>query len=426
VISPTSIRSRQSRNKENRKKDKETSRAVKPLTAKECAAMEKRGPTREELLEKIRMLEERLRKAEDAGGSVKAERQRFYDILEILPVRVCVLTPDYNVVFANRVFRESSGEFRGKRCYEYIFEQSGPCGFCEGCEVLKTNQPSHWERALPDGRIADIYDFPFSDTDGSPLILVLQTDIAERRQAEEKIKEYTARLELMDKELADFAFIVSHDLQEPLRKIQTFGRMLNKRYGGALGTVGRDFMDRMIKAAGRMSDLIRALLNYSRTGTSSLNYMPVSLGEVAGQAVSDLEVLIHEVKGRVEIGAMPTVEADAALLRRLFQNMIENAMKYRKESERPVVKIYGEQAGPVCHIFVEDNGVGFDERYRQEIFKPFERLHGRSSQHGGTGMGLAICMKIATRHGGAITVTSAPGQGAVFIVTLPIRQENAA
>ena len=122
-------------------------------------------------------------------------------------------------------------------------------------------------------------------------------------------------------------------------------------------------MERMTKAANRMSELLRALLNYSRTGTSQLNYMPVSLTEVAGDAASDLEVLIKRAKGRVEISEMPTVDADAALLRQLFQNLIENSIKYRKESEPPIVKIYGRIADAVCQIMSEDNGIGFDECY---------------------------------------------------------------
>jgi signal transduction histidine kinase len=382
---------------------------------------------RERTAELVKVNDELLAEIDErerAERAVKAERQRFYDVLETLPVHVCLLTPDYHVLFANRLFRECFGESQGRCCHDYILQQPEPCEFCESCKVLQTNQPYHWERKLPDGRIIDVHDFPFTDTYGSPLILEMNVDITERRQAEEKLKAYTARLELMNRELADFAFIASHDLQEPLRKIQTFGHMLNKRYSEVLGAVGRDYMDRMIRAAGRMSDLIRALLVYSRTGTSLLDYTPVSLTEVAEQAASDLEFLIHEAKGSVKIGEMPTVEADAALVRQLLQNMIENAIKYHKESEPPMVKVYGSAEGPLCHIFIEDNGIGFDERYRREIFKPFERLHGRNSPYSGTGMGLAICMKIAARHGGDITVNSTPGQGATFIVTLPRKQER--
>jgi signal transduction histidine kinase len=175
-----------------------------------------------------------------------------------------------------------------------------------------------------------------------------------------------------------------------------------------------------------MSELLRALLSYSRTGTSQLNYKPVSLTEVAKDAANDLEFLIEKTKGMVEIGELPTVDADASLLRQLFQNIIGNAIKYRKESEPPVVKIYGKIADATCRVCIEDNGIGLDECYSHKIFKPFERLHGRDAPYSGTGMGLAICRKIAARHGGSIDVRSMPGQGATFIVTLPAEQKTGA
>jgi signal transduction histidine kinase len=173
-----------------------------------------------------------------------------------------------------------------------------------------------------------------------------------------------------------------------------------------------------------MSQLLRALLHYSRTGTSELNHKSVSLTEVAEDAVSDLEHLISKAKGTVEVSELPTVDADPTLLRQLFQNFIENSIKYRKESEPPIVKIYGKITDSVCRIFIEDNGIGFDECYCQKIFQPFQRLHGRSSHFSGTGMGLAICKKIVTRHGGDITVNSEPGKGATFIVTLPTERKT--
>jgi light-regulated signal transduction histidine kinase (bacteriophytochrome) len=173
-----------------------------------------------------------------------------------------------------------------------------------------------------------------------------------------------------------------------------------------------------------MSELLRALLHYSRAGTSQLNYAPTSLSEVVKEAASDLEHLLIRSRGNVEIGELPTVEADAALLRQLFQNLIENSIKYRKESVPPVVKIYGRTAGATCRISIEDNGIGFDECYCNRIFKPFERLHGRNAPYTGTGMGLAICRKIVTRQGGDITVNSIAGQGTTFIVALPAEQKS--
>jgi len=254
-----------------------------------------------------------------------------------------------------------------------------------------------------------------------------------RNELEMRVMERTAelstaaaKLESMNQELQEFAFVASHDLQEPLRKIQTFGNMLIKKDKESLSSEGKDYLERLTKAANRMSELLRSLLNYSRTGTSQLKVKPVSLAEVAKDAASDLEFLINKAKGSVEISELPTVDADATLLRQLFQNIIENSIKYRKESEPPIVKIYGSIAGSVCRIFIEDNGIGFDECYGQKIFQPFERLHGRNSPYSGTGMGLAICRKIMAMHGGGITANSAPGQGATFIVTLPIEQKTGA
>lgn len=248
----------------------------------------------------------------------------------------------------------------------------------------------------------------------------------ERKAADETLKSYAARLELINQELNDFAFIASHDLQEPLRKIQTFGNMLVRKHNESLNPEGQDYLERITKAANRMSELLRALLHYSKAGTSQLNYEPVSLTEVARDAANDLEILINRAKGSVEISELPTVDADAVLLRQLFQNFIGNSIKYRKEFEPPVVKIYGSVANSVCQVFIEDNGIGFDECYCQKIFKPFERLHGKNSPYNGTGMGLAICKKIVNRHGGEIAVRSIPEQGTTFIVSLPIEQKTEA
>lgn len=283
------------------------------------------------------------------------------------------------------------------------------------------------------------------DDNGRPVMVNgLIWDITERKSMEEELRRSRNELELrvdertselsasvnkleqLNAELQEFAFIASHDLQEPLRKIQTFGNMLIRKQKEFFNSEGQDYMERMIKSANRMSELLRALLNYSRSGINQLNYQPVSLTQVVKDATSDLEILISKVKGRVEISELPTVDADAALLRQLFQNVIGNSIKYRKESEPPIVKIYGRIADSVCHVFIEDNGIGFDECYRHKIFKPFERLHGRNAPYSGTGMGLAICKKIVNRHGGQITVRSIPEQGTTFIVTLPIKQKTGA
>ena len=258
----------------------------------------------------------------------------------------------------------------------------------------------------------------------------------ERKRAEENLKAYAARLNQSNRELQDFAYVASHDLQEPLRKVRTFGDRLNAKYAEALGEQGRDYLKRMEGAAARMQGLIDDLLELSRVTTKAQPFTPVDLNEVTQEVVSDLEARIEQIGGRVEVSRLPIVEADRLQMRQLLQNLISNALKFYREEEEPVVKVYSELlqewedegSGRIAdrrayQIFVEDNGIGFDEKYLERVLAPFQRLHGRDAYEG-TGMGMAICRKVVERHGGNITARSAPGQGATFIVTLPVRQSE--
>jgi PAS domain S-box-containing protein len=364
-----------------------------------------------------------------AEAAVKAGRQRFYDVLETLTVSICLLTPNYEVLFANRAFREFFGDSNGRRCYDYIFGQAAPCKFCESFKVLQTNEPHHWECIGPGNRNVDVYDFPFTDTDGSPLVLEMDIDITDRRQAEAKLSTTIERLEQSNRELDDFAFVASHDLQEPLRKIQTFGDRLQTSYRKSLDDRGLDYLARMQQAAGRMQSLILSLLDYSRITARTGPFEPVNLKAPVEEAIRDLMVLREETGGSVEIGELPIIEADQVQMRQLFQNLIGNGLKFCGE-RLPVVKIYSNPSllDGFREIIVEDNGIGFDETFLEKIFKPFQRLHGRDAHYQGMGMGLAICRKIVERHGGNITAKGRPGEGAVFMVRLPekqIKEENA-
>ena len=242
---------------------------------------------------------------------------------------------------------------------------------------------------------------------------------AELAKANADLRAYASQLELMNQELQEFAFVASHDLQEPLRKVQAFGNRLQVNCGDSLDDEGRDNLMRMTKAANRMSSLLDALLIYSRITTKSSTPVPTDLTEVVRDAISDLDILIEKSEAHIELGELPTLEANPVHMRQIFQNLISNALKYRKNGERPTVKVYSEVVDDTCRIFIEDNGIGFDEQYLDRIFKPFQRLHGRSSPYEGMGMGLAICRKIVERHGGSITARSTCGKGSIFIVTLP-------
>jgi len=234
---------------------------------------------------------------------------------------------------------------------------------------------------------------------------------------------YSAKLEWSNRELQDFAFIASHDLQEPLRKIRTFADRLQTGCYDSLDEKGRDDLERMHRAARRMQDLIGDLLKYSTLASGPEHFTEIDLGSVVEEAVMDLEVLIEETRARIEIGELPTIEADAVQMRQLFRNLIANSIKYRGK-DIPVVKVYADK--PNCNgfyeILVEDNGMGFDECYLDKMFKPFQRLHGMSAPYEGTGMGLAICRRIVERHEGSITARSEPGTGSVFVVRLPEKQ----
>ncbi len=260
--------------------------------------------------------------------------------------------------------------------------------------------------------------------------LKLKDEIAMRARSEIMLKSYTKKLESQNRELQDFAYIASHDLQEPLRKIQAFGDRLKNKYGELLSEQGRDYLERMQNAAGRMQRLIEDLLTYSRVTTKAQPFTNVNLEQIAREVISDLEIQIAETKGLIEIENLPVLEADPTQIRQLVQNLVANSLKFHRDDAPPVIKIYSDfkadrngKTRNFCKLTVEDNGIGFEEKYAERIFGVFQRLHGRE-KYEGSGIGLAVCRKIVERHGGEITASGAPGQGAKFEITLPINQKG--
>ncbi len=229
--------------------------------------------------------------------------------------------------------------------------------------------------------------------------------------------------------MQDFTSVASHDLQEPLRKVQNFGDRLKTDYGAVLDEQGQDYLDRRLSATKRMQSLIRDLLVFSRVGNKARSFLPVDLAQVTREVLCDLEVRIAETSALVEVGDLPTIDADATQMRQLLQNLIGNALKFHQKGKPAAVRVYAETTDSrpasdgVLRLVVEDQGIGFDEKYLDRIFTVFQRLHSRS-EYEGTGVGLAVCRKIAQRHGGDITATSIPGQGAKFLVTLPSSHAN--
>jgi PAS domain S-box-containing protein len=272
--------------------------------------------------------------------------------------------------------------------------------------------------------------------------VVMFKDITERRLGEEKLAHKAAELARSNAELEQFAFVASHDLQEPLRKIQAFGDRLKIKCEAVKLEEGRDYLERMQSAAARMQTLINDLLTFSRIIRSSQPFTKVDLGAVTNEVLVDLEHRIEKTRATVEVGKLPALDADPTQMRQLLQNLIGNALKFQTPGAAPVVKIDAQLVtreqlredavfknppptvspdDKFCALTVTDNGIGFEEQYLEKIFAVFQRLHGRS-EYEGTGVGLAVCRRIADRHGGLITAQSKPGEGSTFVVILPLLQ----
>jgi PAS domain S-box-containing protein len=255
-------------------------------------------------------------------------------------------------------------------------------------------------------------------------------DISQRKLAEQRLDEALASLRAANTELRQFAFVASHDLQEPLRKVQTFGSLIAERSTSTLDPEARDYLERMIGAAARMSALVDDLLALSRVDSAERRLEHVDLAVLMRELAADFDLELSRSEGRIEIGPLPCIEADRAQATQLFRNLIGNAIKYRASGRPPVVRISTAEAPPASacvigagwvRVEISDNGIGFDNRYARTIFEPFRRLHDRS-QYTGTGMGLAIVRRIVERHSGRIAADGRPGEGACFIVDLPSRQ----
>jgi light-regulated signal transduction histidine kinase (bacteriophytochrome) len=321
----------------------------------------------------------------------------------------------------------------GRRIWEFMAVEEEKEGSQEAVRrKISGEQPlTRFEREYTrsDGttRIVEIHPILIRDSAGRRIgIRSFLLDVTARKQAERALKHKAEALAHSNAELEQFASIASHDLQEPLRKILAFADRLKIKSADTLNPEGRDYLARMQNAAVRMQNLIHDLLSLSRVASQAHPFAAVDLAEVVRTVLSDLETRLINSGGRVEVGSLPIIVADRGQMAQLLQNLIGNGLKFRKPNEAPVVKVYGEfrnavpGSSDVCEIVVEDNGIGFDQKYADRIFRVFERLHSRS-EFDGTGIGLAICRKIVERHCGSITATSAPGAGAKFPLTLPYR-----
>jgi chemotaxis family two-component system sensor kinase Cph1 len=247
----------------------------------------------------------------------------------------------------------------------------------------------------------------------------MQLDITERVVAQERLAQRTRELEDANRELEQFTYATSHDLQEPLRMISSYLQLIDKRYSHMLDDDGRTFLGFANEGAERMQALIYDLLALSRISNAEDRYIPTDVSELTRRACENLQVSLRETGTKLEIGTMPNLPVDPVQLTQLFQNLLGNAIKYRAPGQKPVISITAKKTCAFYTFSVTDNGIGIDKQHFERIFVVFQRLHTRS-EYNGTGIGLAICTKIVERHNGRIWVESAPGKGSTFKFTLPI------
>jgi PAS domain S-box-containing protein len=374
-----------------------------------------------------------IRRKQAPNGVSPAERL-LADIIDTVREPLLVLDAEFRVVRTNRAFFETFHVTASDTLGQSLFSLGdGQWDIQPLRALLQDRLPV--ERELFDVDVDHVFPaigrrvmllnarLVVHDGETPQMTLLAIEDVTERRLATQQLMAKQLELRRSNAALNEFAFVAAHDLQEPLRKILSFGERLNTSAGAALDGTGRKYLDRVLDGATRMRSLITDLLTYSQAAASTEPFAATDLAAVARDVVADLEPAIAENHGIVDVGALPTIDADAAQMRRLFQNLIGNALKFRRLGTPPVVQVRGAVSGSECAITVTDNGIGIKLEHREKIFRLFERLHSRA-EYPGAGIGLAICRRIVERHGGSIEVADTNGQGSKLTVTLPITRAD--
>ncbi len=320
----------------------------------------------------------------------------------------------------------------GKTDFDFFTAEHAQRAFDDEQEIMRTSEPLIGREEMetwPDGSTTWVSTTKQCLRDSAGNIVGtfgISRDITERKLVEQALDAQAQELSRSNQELEQFAYVASHDLQEPLRMIASYNQLLQRRYAGKLDADADEFINFAVDGATRMQALITDLLAYSRVGSRAKAFSPIDGGEVLNRVLKNLEVAIEESGARISMTDLPRVMGDATQLTQLFQNLTGNAIKFRG-SKPAVIRISAELQGAVAarewHIAVRDEGIGIEPQYFERIFVIFQRLHHRE-EYAGTGIGLAVCKKIVERHGGRIWVESAPGQGSTFHFTLPKMPEQ--
>ncbi len=363
----------------------------------------------------------------------KLEETFFQSILDGVNEPIMVIGADYHVKLMNRAARQfsigCSKPLESLLCYQISHQRETPCdGVEHSCpleQVRKSGLPvtvvHEHSQSTGERRFVEIIASPLWGTDGTFQGIVESIrDITERKRADEELAQRTAELARSNAELEQFAYIASHDLQDPLRMISGFAQLLAKRYRGNLDKNADEFIAYILDGVNRMQQMIEDLLAYSRVGTRGKPFQPTDCEVIFDQAVANLRVAIEQSGAVVTHDPLPVIMADPTQMVGLFQNLISNAVKFRRE-ETPCVHVSAAKKENEWVFSVQDNGIGIAPESFGNLFQLFQRLHTKS-EYPGTGIGLAICKKIVEHHGGRIWVESEVGKGSIFYFTIPIRK----
>ena len=358
-----------------------------------------------------------------AQAALRESEARYRTLFDSIDEGFCIIEAipsengepgDYRYIAANPALKAQSGVTVnvGKDTIRGLLSTEAQSWIDVFDEILRTGEPVRGERGLlTQGRVLDLYSFLLQD-ETRRRIGVIFTDVTDRKRAE-------AELMRANQDLEQFAYSASHDLQEPLRSVKIYSELLEKRYGDRLDGDACHFLNFIRSGAGRMEMLVRDLLAYTQAGQLDGAAAPVAADEALSSALANLAGAIEESGAQVNSGPLPSVRVHATQLQQLFQNLIGNAIKYRRSEASPAIGVAVRRDGENWLFSVSDNGLGIEAEYRERIFGLFKRLH-TGEAYSGTGIGLAICQRIVERYHGRIWVESEPGKGSTFFFTLPV------
>ncbi|WP_414469017.1 PAS domain S-box protein [Methanobacterium sp. ACI-7] len=376
-------------------------------------------------------VEKRTKELKEAYNSLKESESKFKTLAESSPDIINRIDKEFKTVYINPAIIEISDKtpehFIGKNIDKLGIPEEFTVPLKEKTiKAFNTREILEFETEMPTVKgLKTFYTYltPEFDENGEVnTVFTVSHDITELKQAENHLKEIIQELERSNAELQSFAYITSHDLQEPLRTIASFAQLLQRRYKGQLDSNADEFIDYMVNGSIRMKDMIQGLLDYSRVGTQGGEYSEFNSEVAVSNALSNLRSAIEECHAEVTYNNLPTIIADKDQITRVFQNLLGNALKFRKKGIKPEIHISAQKTDNEYVFSVNDNGIGLEEQYSVKIFEVFKRLHSIGEYQGG-GIGLAIVKRIIETHGGRIWLESSLGKGSTFYFTIPFKNE---